>query len=74
MQIEDHNKVEAPLNFKEYILTIDDWEQNFLNELYFVSDGGIHDGIGYFRWVIGAKLETLIQRKGRAAGNPDLKM
>eukprot|EP00957_Ditylum_brightwellii_P209694 15362817-Ditylum_brightwellii.AAC.3 len=30
MQIEEHNKIEAPLNSKEYILRLDDYEQELL--------------------------------------------
>ena len=40
--------------------------------LYFVSDGGKTDGLGYFGWVIATEMEILVKHKGHASRNPTL--
>jgi hypothetical protein len=40
--------------------------------LFLVSDGGVENGFRYFQWVIGTCLDTIVQHKGYAAGNPSL--
>eukprot|EP00957_Ditylum_brightwellii_P001367 107155-Ditylum_brightwellii.AAC.1 len=41
-------------------------------DIFFVSDRGTTDGLGYFGWVVETHIEVLVQYKGYTADNPDL--
>eukprot|EP00957_Ditylum_brightwellii_P195827 14920102-Ditylum_brightwellii.AAC.1 len=40
--------------------------------LCLVPDGGVGNGFGYFRWVIGMHMKEIAQHTGHAAGSPTL--
>eukprot|EP00957_Ditylum_brightwellii_P099299 7563868-Ditylum_brightwellii.AAC.1 len=41
-------------------------------KLYFVSDGGKVNGLGYYGWAIATNMEILCTQKGYSKGNPKL--
>eukprot|EP00957_Ditylum_brightwellii_P081520 6201960-Ditylum_brightwellii.AAC.1 len=41
------------------------------NKLYFVSNGGESDRLGYFSWVIATNMEILVTNHGQAKGNQE---
>eukprot|EP00957_Ditylum_brightwellii_P121740 9284203-Ditylum_brightwellii.AAC.1 len=57
---------------KEVNIVIDKEDlQNLLEEItpiYLVTDGGVKDNIGYYRWVIATVIEIVSEAKGDAPG------